>query len=315
MASILIVDDLHPSFLNILDRENISCDYRPDFGKEETLACIENYEGLVIRSKFKVEEDFFKKASGLKFIARAGAGVDNIDEVAAAKYGVALLNASEGNRDAVAEHMMGMLLNLCHHLNRADREVRNGQWKREENRGYELAGKTIGIIGYGNNGSAMAKRLSGFGVRILAYDKYKKGFSNAHVQEVSLKDIFSEADILSMHVPLTLETKKWVNTEFIQSFRKPFVFLMGARGGIMDMEAVIQALKKGKITAAAFDVLPVEKFPDLYEADWFHYLKEQENVLFTPHVAGWTFESYEKISRVLAEKILYLKGVKEEKVF
>ena len=315
MASILVVDDLHPSFLNLLDRENVLCDYQPAFDKEKTLACIENYEGLVIRSKFKVEEDLFEKASRLKFIARAGAGVDNIDEVAAAKHGVTLLNASEGNRDAVAEHMMGMLLNICHHLNTADKEVRNGLWKREENRGYELAGKTVGIIGYGNNGSAMAKRLSGFDVHVLAYDKYKKGFSDIYAQEASLKDIYEESDILSMHVPLTFETKEWVNTEFIHHFRKSFVFLMGARGGIMDMEAVTQAIKTGKIKAAAFDVLPVERFPDLNETDWFPFLKEQENVLFSPHVAGWTFESYEKISRVLAEKILHLKGVKGDTFF
>lgn len=310
MASILIVDDIHSSFLEVLGHANVHCDYRPDFDKKQTLASIEKYEGLVIRSKFKVEEDFFEKATQLKFIARAGAGVDNIDAEAAAKHGVALLNASEGNRDAVAEHMMGVLLSLCHHLNRGDQQVRNGQWKREENRGYELTGKTIGIIGYGNNGSAMAKRLSGFGVHVLAYDKYKTNFSDAYAQEATLDEIFSEADILSMHVPLTSETKEWINTGFIQSFRKTFIFLMGARGGIMDIEAVTQALKTGKIKAAAFDVLPVEKFPDLSEKEWFRFLKEQDNVLFSPHVAGWTFESYEKISRVLAEKILRLKGVK-----
>src|SRR5690625_3278916 len=301
---ILIVDDIHEMFFEKLKQQNIAFDYRPEYTEQDVFNCIEPYVGLVIRSKFNIQADFFERATELKFIARAGAGVDNINEQAAQDAGVVLINAPEGNRDAVGEHMIGMLFNVLNNLNRGDREIRSGIWQREENRGYELMGKTVGLIGYGNNGSAMAKKLSGFGVKVLAYDKYKKKYSDTYAEASTMEELFREVDVLSIHVPLTAETSGLINEGFIKKFHKPFFLLMGARGGIMDMAAICRALDDKKILGAAFDVLPIERFPGLAEASWFQNLKERENVIFSPHVAGWTFESYVKIAEVLTEKII-----------
>lgn len=300
---ILIVDDIHEVFLQKMSRRNISFDYRPDITYEQALDCINDYTGLVVRSKFKIGEEFLLRASHLRFIARAGAGMDNIDETLAEQKGIALINAPEGNRDAVGEHMMGMLLMLLNHLKRGDAEIRQHQWNREKNRGHELMGKTVALIGYGNNGQAMAKKLSGFDVEILAYDKYKTGFSDSYVQEVSMEEVVKKADVLSFHIPLTQETKGMVDEEYLFHFRKPIYVLMGARGGIVDMPAVLRAMDEKKIIGAAFDVLPVESFPELDNQSWSQDLLSRDNVILSPHVAGWTYESYYKIAEVLADKV------------
>ncbi|EEI92669.1 4-phosphoerythronate dehydrogenase [Sphingobacterium spiritivorum ATCC 33300] len=227
-----------------------------------------------------------------------------IDEAYAASRNITLINAPEGNRDAVGEHMTGMLLSLMNHLNRSHQQIKNKQWLREENRGYELKGRTVALIGYGNNGQAMAKKLSGFDVNVIAYDKYKTGFSDEYAREVSMEEVVKYADVLSFHIPLTRETKGMVDQEYLFHFRKPIFFLMGARGGIVDIPAVLKNLDSGRIIAAAFDVLPVEKFPSLGEQPWFEDLMSRENVLVSPHVAGWTFDSYYKLSAVVAEKVV-----------
>ncbi|MFC3196421.1 NAD(P)-dependent oxidoreductase [Parapedobacter deserti] len=300
----LIADDIHPVFLEKLQSKGIAFDYQPSIEKAQTLQIISQYTGLVIRSKFKVDAEFIDAAPHLSVIARGGAGMDNIDERYALDRGIILLNAPEGNRDAVGEHMIGMLLSLMNNLHRANAAVKGGRWLREENRGLELGGRTVALIGYGNNGQAMARKLSGFGVTVLAYDKYKTGFSNAYASEASMEQIWQRADVLSLHIPLTEETRGMANEGFFGRFLKPIFFLNGARGEIVDVPAVLQALDNDRILGAAFDVLPVERFPALGEQPWFQALTEHDRVILSPHVAGWSVESYFKIADVLADKVI-----------
>ncbi len=301
---LLIVDDIHPIFIEIVEKAGILVDYKPTITFDEVLACIADYEGLVLRSKFLVKPELIDAGKKLKIIARAGAGVDNIDVAYAESRGITLVSAPEGNCDAVAEHMLGMLLSLLNNLRISDLEIRNGEWKREENRGFELGGKTVGLIGYGNNGQAMARKLSGFSVNVFAYDKYRVDYSDEFAEESSMIKIFEEADVLSLHIPLTTDTRALVNTDFLAKFRKPIYFINGSRGETVEIHNIIKALQDKKILAAAFDVLPVEKFPPLTSTDWFEELKNFRNVQFSPHIAGWTVESYYKIAKVLAEKVV-----------
>ncbi|RFZ92960.1 phosphoglycerate dehydrogenase [Mucilaginibacter conchicola] len=301
--NILIVDDLHPAFMEQAQAFGYTINYQPDMKLDAAKAIINDYDGLVIRSKFQVDKEFLDLATNLRFICRAGAGMDNIDEDYAVAKGVILINAPEGNRDAVGEHGVGMLLSLMNNLNRSDAEVRDGKWLREENRGYELKGRTVGIIGYGNMGQAFAQRLSGFGVEVIAFDKYKTGFSDRYAREVSMEQIVKHADVLSLHIPLTRETNGMVDDEYLFHFRKPIFFLNLARGKVVKTQAVLNAIKQGKILGAGLDVLEVEKFPALGEQQWFDELRASGKVLLSPHVGGWTFESYRKISEVMAQKL------------
>lgn len=301
---LLIVDDIHPVFAEKLAEKNIAFDYLPSIGKDDTLQRIAQYTGLVIRSKFRVDAAFMDAAPQLTFIARGGAGMDNIDEDYAAMKGITLLNAPEGNRDAMAEHMVGMLLGLMNNLNRGNQEIQHGQWRREENRGLELGGRTVALIGYGHNGRAMARKLAGFSVNVIAYDKYKTGFSDAYATEASMEEVIEQADVLSLHIPLTAVSRGLVDDMYLARFRKPIFFLNGARGEIVDIPAVLGALDSGRVLGAAFDVLPVEKFPALHEQPWFKPLITHEKVLCSPHVAGWSVESYFKIADVLADKVI-----------
>jgi len=303
---ILIVDDLHPAFKAQAIALGFEVDDRPQITRAETLAIIEKYTGIAVRTKFRIDKDLLDRAAGLKFVARAGAGLDNIDEEEALKRGIALINAPEGNCDAVGEHAAGLLLSLMNNFRKADAEVRNGVWDREGNRGYELKGKTVGLIGYGFMGQSFARKLSGFGVRLIAYDKYKTGFSDGLVQEVSMEEMVKQADVLSLHLPLTRETRQMVNDEYLFHFRKPLFFINTARGEIVNTQAILNAIDAGKILGAGLDVLETEKFPALAEQDWFDVLKHQEKVTLTPHVAGWTFDSYRKISEVLGRKLAEL---------
>lgn len=303
-TKVLIVDDAHAVLTQKLDKAGIAYDYRPEFDRTDAEKYISNYTGLIIRSKFQVDQHFIDLANNLQFIARCGAGMDNIDEAYAQSKGIELISANEGNCDAVGEHMIGMLLSLMNHLNRANQEIKTSLWRREANRGFELQGRTVAIIGYGHNGQAMAKKLSGFGVKVIAYDKYKTGFSDQFAKEVSMEEVVKHADVLSFHIPLTKETKGLINEEYLYHFRKPIFFLLGARGGIVQIPAVLKAMDEGKIIGAAFDVLPVENFPGLKEQSWFSDLTSRDNVILSPHVAGWTFESYYKLSDVVADKII-----------
>jgi len=303
---ILIIDEMHNSIIPLLESEGFIVDYRPEIEREEIEQIIQGYDGLIIRSKTPMDKPLLSQATQLKFIGRAGAGIDKIDLEYLEERGIQLYNAPEGNRDAVAEHALGMLLALFNHIPQADRQVREKIWKRELNRGEELAGKTVGIFGFGNMGEAFAKRLQGFDVRILAYDKYRSGFGGRGVEEVSFEEIQQEADILSIHVPLTAETKNFFTLEVLEKFRKSFYLINTARGEVVSLDTLNRALDSGKLRGALLDVLEKEKLaqldPTLEQA--FQKLAERPNVLFSPHVAGWTFQSYEKINKVLVSKVL-----------
>jgi D-3-phosphoglycerate dehydrogenase len=306
LKNILIVDGLHPAFIQKAEALGYKCNYQPAIKPDEAMEIIAEYSGLAIRSKFLVDKQVLDKATNLKFIARAGAGMDNIDEAYAKSKGVQLINAPEGNMDAVGEHAIGLLLSLMNNFNRADAEIRAGQWNREGNRGFELKGKTIGIIGYGFMGRSFARKLAGFEVNVIAYDKYKTGFSDKYAREVSMEEIVKHSDVLSLHVPLTHETSGLVNDEYLFHFRKPIFLINTSRGKVVRTPAVLNAIRQDKMIGAGLDVLEIEKFPALGEQVWFEELRQSGKILLTSHVAGWTFESYQKISEVLGEKLISL---------
>ncbi len=302
---ILIIDEMHLSIIPLLEGMGYEVDYRPEIQRPEIMELIAQYQGLIIRSKTPMDRLLLEKASNLRFICRAGAGLDQIDLDYLSEKRIQLYNAPEGNRDAVGEHAIGGLLALFNHINKADQEVRKGIWDREGNRGEELAGKTVGIFGYGNMGEAFARKLKGFDVKILAYDKYKKGFGSKYVEECSFEQIQQEADILSIHVPLTSETRNYFTLELLKSFSKPIYLINTARGEVVSFETLNLALDQGILRGAVLDVLENEKFKTFTETQKqeFNKLTSRENVLFSPHIAGWTFQSYEKINQVLVEKI------------
>ena len=301
---VLFIDSNHSLLHETLEKAGHTCDLNYTWTKEEIVNNIHLYDGIVIRSKIKITKEIIDKAVKLKFIARAGAGMENIDVTYAESKGIKCLHAPEGNRDGVGEHALGMLLGLFNNLCKADKEVREGKWIREGNRGVELSGKTVGIIGYGNMGSAFAERLKGFGVKVLAYDKYKNGFEN----ESSLQQLFAEADVLSLHVPLTDETQYMINDTFINKFKKNIYIINTARGKCLNTADLVKNLRSGKVLGSCLDVLEYEviSFENLDAANLpepFQYLIKSDKVVLSPHIAGWTFESHEKIARVLAEKI------------
>ena len=306
---ILFIDTTHALLLDQLEMAGFDCDYKPTMTHEEFLASVGKYEGLVLRSRFPIDKTVLDKATRLKAIGRVGAGLENIDVQYARKLGIACLNVPEGNRDAVGEHALGLLLMLLNHMYRLHTEVCNGLWRREENRGTEIKGKTVGIIGYGNMGNAFAQRLAGFEAEVLAYDKYKIGYGNLFAREASLEQIFEKADILSLHVPLTEETRFMVNAEFLARFRKDIWLVNTARGKVVQTSDLVAALQSGKVLGAALDVLEYEKssFENLHRSQLpkeFEYLISADNVLLSPHVAGWTHESNRKLAYYTAEKLI-----------
>jgi D-3-phosphoglycerate dehydrogenase len=313
LKKILIIDSIHPVFKKIVEENAFLCDDGMKLTKDEIILQINNYIGIAIRSRFKIDKDFLSHAEHLKFIARAGAGMENIDVKYATSKGIASLNSPEGNRDAVGEHAIGLLLSLFNNLNKADREVRKGIWLREENRGVELQEKTVGIIGFGNTGSSFAKKLSGFESKLLTYDKYVNidSVKFSFVQQVSLEQIFEASDIISFHIPLNAETKYLVNDEFINRFKKDIYIINTSRGKILNTADLVKNLKTGKVQGACLDVLEYESTSfenfDAYDLpDPMKYIMNSENVILSPHIAGWTFESNEKMARILAEKVLEL---------
>lgn len=301
MEKILIVEDVTHRLIEGLNKLGFQVDYQPNIKTENIEKIIADYHGLIIRSKRKIDQAFLEKAKKLQFIGRAGAGLDLIDLEAAEKRGIKVFSANEGNAIAVAEQVIGMLLGLSSKIKKAHIEATNGIFDREGNRGWELAGKTIGIIGYGKNGSALAKRLENFEMNLLIYDKYKTGFKN----ESTMEEIFKSADILSLHIPETKETLGLVSEEFIDRFAKPIVLINSSRGKITPLKPLIKGLASGKIKALALDVLPNENVTTWTEEETLDYVAIMKNpeVIITPHVAGWTVESYEKIGKVLLEKI------------
>lgn len=306
---ILHLDKNHPSLLQTLLEAGFVNDENYKASKTEIEKIISDYDGIVIRSRFNIDKQFLDAAKNLKFIARVGAGLESIDTEYAEKLGIKLIAAPEGNRNAVGEHTLGMLLSLFNNLNKADREVKNGLWNREPNRGIELEGKTVGIIGYGNMGKAFAKKLKGFDCTVFCCD-ILPDVGNKNATQVSLKTLQEMADVVSLHTPWTPMTDKMINSKFINSFAKPFWLINTARGKSVVTADLVSGLKSGKILGAGLDVLEFEKlsFETLFDSDSLpNSLKElfaMDNVILSPHIAGWTVESKEKLAKVIAEKII-----------
>lgn len=304
---ILHIDSNHPLLWEQLQQAGFQNEADFTSSKQDIETKIENYQGIVIRSRFKIDASFIDKATNLQFIARVGAGLESIDCDYAAAKGIRLIAAPEGNANAVGEHALGMLLSLFNQLNKANSEVKSGHWNREANRGLELEGKTIGIIGYGNMGKSFAKKLSGFDATVLCYD-ILANVGDANATQVSLATLQEQADVISLHTPWTPETDKLIDADFIAKFKKPFWFINTARGNSVVTEDLVNALKAGKILGAGLDVLEYEKlsFETLFEGvkpQAFEYLLQTNNVLLTPHIAGWTIESHQKLAQTIVDKI------------
>ena len=304
---ILHLDTNHPLLINQLN--NLGFTNHEDYSssKQDIESKIQDYDGVILRSRFLIDKQFLDAANNLKFIGRVGAGLENIDCDYAEKKGITLIAAPEGNRNAVGEHALGMLLSLFNKLNKADQEVRNGKWQREANRGIELDGRTIGLIGYGNMGKAFAKKLRGFEVEVLCYD-IKENVGDVNAKQVSLIEFQEKVEIVSLHTPQTPLTLNMINSEFINQFKKPFWLINTARGKSVVTKDLVSGLQSGQILGAGLDVLEYEKssFEDMFSSNMpeaFQYLIAAENVLLTPHVAGWTIESKEKLAQIIVDKI------------
>lgn len=305
---VLIIDEMHESIMPLLSELNLEVDYMPQIKRNEIISILKNYEGLIVRSKTPIDASLLAYAANLKFVARAGAGVDNVEVEELERRNIQLINAPEGNRDALAEHAIGMLLTLFNKINTADLEIRQGIWDREGNRGIELMGKTVGLLGFGNMGAAFAKRLSSFECKIIAYDAEKTGFSNEYVEEVSLDILKEQTQILSLHIPMNTQNKGLVNADFLSKFEKLEYIINTSRGEVLILKDLLKLLKENKIKGAALDVLENEKINSLSpeELSVFQSFTKLKQVILTPHVAGWSFESYEKINKVLYQKIKLL---------
>jgi len=303
---ILLLDKNHPLITEQLLAKNFILE--EDFTSSYDKVCgkIQNYDGVIIRSRIPLDKNFLEKASNLKFIARVGAGMENIDIPVAEKLGIQLINSPEGNRDSVAEHVVGMLLILMNRLFIASNEVKKGIWLREENRGDELLGKTVGLIGYGNMGKATAKRLSGFGCKVIFHD-ILPDLSDEFATQVSLEELKEKAEVLSLHIPMTEETHYLIDSAFINKMKNDFYFVNTARGKNVETKYLVEALKSGKVKGACLDVLEYEKssFENLEtDNDDLAYLLDSEKVIVTPHIAGWTHQSKEKLAQVIVDKII-----------
>lgn len=309
MASkVLFLDTVHPVLEEKLTADGYLCEHDYTCSIDQLHDKINQYNGLVIRSRLLIDEPLLTKASQLSFIARSGSGLENIDVEYAKSKGIKCFNSPEGNRDAVGEHALGMLLSLLNHIHKGDSEVRKLQWKREENRGMEIGGKTIGIIGYGNTGKSFAKKVSGFSCEVLTYDRYVENAGDLNARQTNLDELFERADIVSVHIPYNKENHYFINSAFLSSFKKNIYLINTSRGKVLDTNDLVSMLKNGKVTGACLDVLEFEKYSfedvDIGSVpDSLAYLMTSGNVVLTPHVAGWTKESYYKLSNVLYDKI------------
>ena len=306
---VLLIDTNHIHLKTGLEKVGILCDEDYTSSKKKIEQKIQNYDGIIIRSRFNIDKDFIDKATNLKFIARVGAGLENINVTHAKNKNILLIAAPEGNRNAVAEHALGMILSLFNKLKKGDNEIRNGKWLREENRGVELEGKTIGLIGYGNTGNSFAKKLTGFEVNVICYD-IKENVGNQNATQVSLDKIFEKTDILSLHTPQTNLTNKMVNQSFINKFKKPFYLINTARGSAVVIRDLMEAIEQKKILGACLDVLEFEKssFENFFDTEntlpmEFRDLINSNKVLLSPHVAGWTLESKFKLADTIVKKV------------
>jgi D-3-phosphoglycerate dehydrogenase len=307
MRRVLITDDCHPLLIEGLTNIGFAVDFMPDISPEETLQVIPGYEGLIINSKIRVDRAFLDAAGQLRFVGRLGSGMEIVDRVYAAAKGVAVVSSPEGNRNAVAEQALGMLLMLANNLLRADREVRQEIWRREANRGWELSGKTLGIIGFGHTGSQFARKLQGMDMTVLAYDKYMSGCAGemSWVEETSLEKIQEQADIISLHLPLTPETRHFADQAFINRCKTGFVLINTSRGHCVKTEDLLEGLETGKIGGACLDVFENEKTATFSQAEKTAYqrLYQYDQVVLSPHIAGWTHESKQLLAEVLLKKI------------
>lgn len=304
-GTVLVIDDIHPIIISELEDMGYSVVHKRHFSREGVLAEIEKYVGLIVRSRLNIDRELIDQGKKLQFVGRTGSGMELIDTEYAASKNIACINSPEGNRDAVAEHAIGMMLSLNHNIAKANREMRLEKWKRQENVGNELGHKVVGLIGMGNTGMAVAKRLSCFGCRILGYDKMKSGFGNDKIEEVTLEMISSLADVVSLHIPLTEESHHFCNDEFINGFAKPIILVNTARGPVASIEAIEKGLKNGKIEAVGLDVFesePIELL-DKVKQESYRYIAQHPRAILTPHVAGLTDESFYKVAYVLAQKL------------
>ncbi len=304
-GKVVITDYLHQAMADGLQEMGFDVDVKPEISQQELLDCVPIYIGMVVATRIKVNKELLNRAANMKFIARAGSGMENIDVACAKTKGIISMNSPEGNCNAVGEHALGMLLALNNNLLHADSEVRRGHWHRETNRGVELSGKTVGLIGYGHTGKAFAKKLSGFESRVLAFDKYLSNFSDEHVEEVTMGQLCEQVDVLSLHVPLTDETKYLINNQFINRLKRKPILVNTSRGKIVETSSILSALQNGSLSGFCADVLENEnpsKWNEM-ENQLFNQLFKFEQVIFSPHVAGWTHQSKLRIATVLLQKI------------
>lgn len=305
---VIFIDKTHPVLWESLTKAGYSCEDYSARDRAAILDDIDQFHGLIVRSRVKVDRELLTRAGQLQFVGRSGVGLEHIDLLAAAELGIAILPSPEGSRDTVGEHTVGMLLCLLNNLARADHQVRQGAWIREGNRAVELKGKTVGIIGYGNMGTALALRLQGFGVKVLAYDKFKENYGDACAEAVDLATLQAEADIVSLHIPYLPENHYFVNTDFLEAFAKPIFVLNTSRGLVLETKALVEGLKTGKVRGAALDVIEYEEMSFAHldpqrQPEPFQYLLQADNVLLSPHIAGWSDASEKGHALALIDKI------------